>query len=645
MVLTNHRDSSDFNNLKKAIVLRMKNITKILILVFVPCVIWAQKDIAAKADLLFANRSYVQAAKLYAALPPSQKTLQNLGDCYFYNSQMDSASKTYAQLFNSKTDSIQPEFQYRYAQALMGINDYKKADIYMTKYLGRPVETQKFIENTTRSTPFLYDLKKVSKDKNAGDFGISYWGDKVVFASQKKSEEQKYQWNDKPYLDLYEATVSKDGELQNIKPFPKEINTKKHESSATFSSDGKIMYFDRNNDKRIQIGNEKYSSIKIFRAEWDGQNWTNITPTSFSGDSFSTKHPMLSKNGKRLYFSSDRPGSFGSFDLYYVDILDNGTYSEPINLGNVINTERREQFPFVDQGDFLYFSSDGHQGLGGLDIFVSKLHNENYIKPINLGPTANSGMDDFAFTVNKMTDTGYLSSNRDGADEIYSFGRKDNPNRPGVEGIVRDIHTKTVLPGTTVSIFDEENRLAGQLIVDEKGDYLFNTEPNKKYRLSAEKDFYVPYNETFTTNESGKAEFIIELEIETYDDAEEIVVTKNDGHVYIELENIYFEFDKHYITPEAAKTLNVLVDLLKKYPKMEIELGAHTDSKASPTYNLNLSHLRAKSAMDYIISKGINSKRLRSKGYGESKPLVNCGNNCTEVEDAINRRCEFIILK
>ena len=604
-----------------------------------------QKPSLKKANHLFVNRSYVDAAKMYEALKPSQQVLQNLGDSYYYNSQMDFAVKNYGQLFFSYKDSLKPESYFRYAHALKGIKDYEKADAIMGEYLKFQVDTKKFIENLVNIVSYDYEIQLMTKSTSNGDFGMSFFGDKVVFASLRSNDKPIFNWNQKPYLDLFEATVTKDGLLENIKPFSDKINTKTHESNATFSQDGKTMYFSRTNSKRVQIGEEKYATVKIFKAEFINNEWTNITEMPFSSDVYSTEHPCLTKDGKKLYFASDMPGTLGSMDLYYVDVNPDGTYGTPKNLGDVINTIHREQFPFLTEDGTLYFASDGHEGMGGLDIFMSKLYNDVYIKPLNLGETINSNLDDFGYVLNEKDNSGFLSSNRKGSDNLYSFKRKENEKRFLVEGDVRDKITKNLLPGTTVTLYDEDNKLVGQMVVGSKAEYFFNTRPNKKYRVEAVRDFYIPSSVEFMTNDEGKSRFSIELEVESYDDAEDIVVTKNDGYVYIELENIYFDLNKWNIKEQAAKILDVLVDLLKKYPLMEIQVGAHTDSRASETYNLILSNNRAASTLEYLVNRGIDRKRLRSKGYGESVPLVKCGDKCTETEHSINRRCEFRILK
>lgn len=609
---------------------------------------WGQKKNMSKADELFYNQSYMEAANAYFSMEPTQKNLQNLGDCFYFNAQMYEASSAYEKLFSTATkDSIQSEYYFRYAQVLLGTGNYEEADKYLSKYFKKSINTQEFKTSLYKITPHNYEVKSLTKTNNKGSFGMTIWGDKLVFSSPNNSDEKEkpYQWNKKPYLDLFEATLDTiKEELTNIKAFPLEINTKKHESSATFSQDGKIMYFNRNNEKRTQIGNTKVATVKIYKAEFDGQKWINTNQMPFSSDLYSTQHPMLSKDGKKLFFSSDQPGSLGSFDIYYVDILENGTYSAPVNLGETINTKEREQFPYIDEENTLYFASDGQQGLGGLDIFMSRFKDGKYEKPINLGASVNSGMDDFGFVLNGKN-KGFLSSNRDGDDGIYIFNREENKSRLFMEGEIIDKNTQKPIEGATITLYDEPGTMLSKMTVREKGTYSFVTEANKNYRMEVEKPFYVSFSKKFKTNQDGKANTQLNLELESYNDAEEIVISKPDGYTHIVLENIYFDFNKSLITSQASKTLNILIDLLRKYPKMEVEIGAHTDSRATPDFNLKLSHLRAKATMDYLIKNNIDAKRLRSKGYGESSPLIKCGNKCTKTEHSINRRCEFIILK
>jgi peptidoglycan-associated lipoprotein len=630
---------------------KMKMMKKIYYILFVFCSIttlFAQKKVSVKqANSLFASKSYVKAAEAYEQLPQSKEVLQNLGDSYYYNFQMNNAVRAYGQLFFTFKDSVKKDVYFRYANALKGTKDFEKGDALMSEYLGYEQNTSKFMKNITRNIPDSYKLQMMSKNKTNGDFGIAFYGDKVVFASVRNAAEKAYGWNDRPFLDLFSATVNDQAQLTKIEPFSDVINSKKHESNATFSADLKTMYFNRGSDKAAKIGDEKIMKVKIYKAEMVNGKWANVTMLPFSNDNYSVEHPFLTKDGKKLYFASDMPGSLGSFDIYVVDVNENGTYSTPRNLGENINTNQREQFPFVTEDGTLYFASDGHQGNGNLDVFMSyKLSDTEFDKPLNLGSTINSEMDDFNYIVDEKNDVGYFASNRTGDDNLYTFVREVNKLQYLVEGEVRDMKSMQLLPGSNVKLYDEAGNLLEEVVVGKDGTFTFNTEPNKKYKIMAFKDFYIPAEATFDTSQKGKVYIDLQMKVESYYDAEDIINKKEDGTVLIDLENIYFDLDKWNIKPQAAEVLNVLLGILKKYPYMEIEIGSHTDSRASDIYNLRLSNKRAASALEYLVQNGIDRKRLRSIGYGESRPLIICpSNDCTEQEHATNRRCTFMILK
>ena len=625
----------------------MKKIFYILFILGCLTSVFGQKKPTVKqADKFFNKKEYVKAAEVYEQLSPTRKILQNLGDSYYYNFQMNNAVRAYGQLFFTYKDSLDKETYFRYANALKGTGDYNKGDANMSEYLGYDQNTPKFMKNITRNSLFMYKLVMMSKNKTNGDFGISFFGDKVVFSSVRNGEGTSYGWNDRPFLDLFSATVNKEGLLTNIEPFSDEINTKTHESSAVFSQDLKTMYFNRTGE-RVQVGNERVATVKLFKSEFVNGKWTNVTMLPFSSDEYSVEHPALSKDGKQLYFASDMKGTLGSFDIFVVDINDDGTYSQPRNLGETINTIHREQFPFIADDGSLYFASDGHQGNGNLDLFMSiKINDTEFDKPQNLGETINSGMDDFNLILDYKTGKGYFSSNRTGDDNLYTVAIEENKLLFAVEGIVRDKNSSQLLPGTNVKLYNDAGELIEDVIVGKDGTFTFNTLPNKKYKIMAFKDFYIPAEAYFDTSEKGKVYIDLEMKVESYSDAEKNIKKDTEGFVFIELENIYFDLDKWDIKPQAAQVLNELVALLKKYPYMEIEIGAHTDTRASDIYNLRLSNRRAASALEYLVQTGIDKKRLRSIGYGESKPLIICPkNDCTAAEHAINRRCTFRILK
>ncbi len=602
-----------------------------------------------KADMLYENRAYIEAAEIYTQLPKTASILEKLGDCYYYNSEFEKAYKPYTQIYDLKIESELPEsFYIKYVDVLRGTKNYYEADKVSTLHLKDPFNTEDFKSLLKRIIPYTYEIKRLSKDLGGSNFGIGLNGDKIVFASTLNINNPTYQWDDKPYLDLYEAHVSKGDTitLDSIKPLEKAINTRnQHESNAVFSKDGKTIYFSRNLKNRIDLDSTKIAVVSIFKAELVDNKWTNVEPVSFSSELYSTMHPALNSDETKLYFSSDMPNSIGSFDIFYVDILGNNSFGEPVNLGTAINSERREQFPYIAKDSTLYFASNGKHGFGGLDLFSSTINNNKFLDALNLGESINTEKDDFAFIVIDSLNTGYLSSNRSGIDNIYTFIRLPNKREYFIEGVVTDKVTGDLLPNTTVTLFDEDGNVVSEIVVGDDARYQLKTQPNRSYSVEGFQPKYIPEIEFFDTNDSGNIEFNIELEIESYKDAEEIVTDDDEGNTFIELENIYFDFAKWDIKPQAARTLDVLVELLKKYPRMEIQLGAHTDSRSTYEFNMDLSQKRAIATLEYLVENEINRARLTSKGYGETKPLVPCGNNCTETEFSINRRCEFLILK
>lgn len=625
-----------------------KHIYILASLLLVSGITLAQKGNLKRAHKLFELKAYAEAAEIYETKNRSKTVLQNLADSYYYNANMSKAATTYKELFTNYSDSLDVDLRFRYAQALMGSKNYKEADVQLSKYFGENFDTESFIELNEKTTPHVFKLSALDNANSSSDFGLSFYGDdKVAFASARNNENPTYSWNNLPYLDLYKATLTSDGKIENITPFSDEINTDSHESNVTFSKDGKTMYFNRTNKSRIKSDGERIAHVKIFKAEFVENKWTNVKALPFNSNAYSTEHPSLSKDGKTLYFASDMPGTLGSFDIYKVAINEDGTFGEPENLGDKINTSQREQFPYISDFDVLYFSSIGHQGYGGLDVFRSNKVNNSFDKPVNLGSSINSNLDDFAYVIKESKNKGYLSSNRSGRDRLYGLSREENIlTKYLVEGLVQDKNSKELLPNALVTLLDDTGRVLQDSIVGEKADYLFKIEPNKKYTIRGTRKAYIPQDVEFSTDSNGKVSHNIYLSLESFADAEERVKENEKGDVQVELDKIYFDFDRSKIREDASITLNVLVDLMKKYPSMEVEISAHTDARGKDQYNLELSKRRAASTLEYLVSQGIDRSRLRSIGYGEMQPLNECTKPgiCTKEEYEINRRCEFTIL-
>ncbi|GGZ74194.1 OmpA family protein [Algibacter mikhailovii] len=609
--------------------------------------IFAQSNTLKRANKLFDMKAYYEAAQVYEANEHTQEVLKNLGDSYYYNSNFEKASKTYRELYLKYGDSLNKDCDFRFAQALKGVGAYEEADKYLSRHYNKTFNTSDSLASIEKSTPHNFKLKEINTQNPIGDFGMSYFNDKVVFSSSRNTDASAYVWNNLPYLDLYTASIVNDTVLKEIVPLPKSINTKMHESSAVFTKDGMTMYFNRTGKKRKKTGQDKIAQVKLYRAEFIEGDWTNIEALPFTSDLYSTVHPTLSKDEKTLYFSSDMPGSLGGFDIYKVAINDDGTFGEPENLGHLINTENREQFPFISAYDVLYFSSDGQQGYGGLDVFRSNSINGDFDTPVNLGGTINSGLDDFSFAVLEKENKGNVSSNRTGSDRIFAFERVRNDlSKYLVEGVIQDKISDELLVGAKVELFDESGESIAEMVVGDDAYYMFKIEPNKKYKFRGTKKAYIPEDIEFSTDKEGKVQQNIKLALQAYTTAEERIQENKKGVVQVKLDKIYFNFSSAKINEGAANTLNVLVDLMKKYPYMEVEVSAHTDARGRAEFNLELSKMRASSTMEYLVSQGIERSRLSSVGYGEMQPLNNCvkENMCSESEYNVNRRCEFTIL-
>ena len=630
----------------------MKNIIiTLFILVISPQFMMAQN--LNKANHLFDKQAYIDAVKLFLNEDTnSQEIIQKIGDCYYFNTKMKEASFWYKKLLTSFEDKVNTTYYFRYAQALKGTNKFSKADYWLNKYNTKmslapsAIETISFFEELNKTIDRPYIIHKTSINTINSDFGTSFLNNQVVFASTKKDSEL-YDWNKQPYLDLYVAELDTKGNLLNSKPFSNSINSKLHESNAVFNKDGKTMYFTRNNYINGKKGKDKskITHLKIYKAELLNGSWSNIIELPFNSDNYSTEHPALSTDEKQLYFASDMPGSIGSFDLFVVNINDDGTYSSPKNLGATINTKHREQFPFISSANNLYFASDGHFGMGGLDIFKSEIRDNKFSKPLNLSDKINSNLDDFGFIIDEEKETGFFSSNRAGGlgdDDIYRFTQL---KRFYVHGLVQNKNSKELLPGSLVTLFDDNSNTISDMIVGQDAAYSLEIENNKNYKIRGTRKFFNPYDVEFSTDNEGNINKNILLVLESYEDAEKKIVEEN-GKIQIKINPIYFDFNKWNIRPDAALELENIISILKKYPEMVIEIGAHTDCRGPEEYNLNLSHKRAKSVREYLVSQGIPNDNVKSVGYGEMQPLNKCVKEgiCKEEEYDINRRCEFVLL-
>ena len=613
---------------------------------------FSQKREVEKANKDFDKYAYIDARKIYLKVVEdgytSAQIYKNLGDTYYWNSDYDNAAKWYSKLLTEFPDEVGDDnYYYRAAQSLKSLGDKEDSKKYMAVYKSRNGDPGILKASATNFTEFKVELDKVSVNSEYSDFGPAFYMDKLVFASSSNKTEGDgiASWNEQPYLDLFVADMDSQGKLSNAKKLPGDINTPYHESTPTFSKDGNTMYFTRNNYIDGKKGKDKDRTVrlKLYKATKASNNaWTNVEELPFNSKDFSTAHPSLSQDEKRLYFSSDRPGTIGMSDLWYVDILEGGNYGAPVNLGPGINTEARESFPFISDKNNLFFSSDGRGGLGGYDIFRTALDENG--KPgmiINLGEPANSSKDDFALVINEETHIGYLSSNRDGGagsidDEIYMVIEGCTVT---ITGTVFDEDSNELLPGAEVVLLDENNGVVDSIIVGEGAAYTFTVDCNKQYSIRGSKDRYAPYEKVIQTpNTTSTVEVPVPLKLVD-------PCPPNDLGCRLKLQPIYFDFDRYNIRPDAAIELAKILAAMREYPQLIIHIESHTDSRATFKYNELLSEKRAQSTLKWLIDKGISKDRLSAKGYGEYQLTNKCadGVDCTEEEHQLNRRSMFII--
>lgn len=719
--MINHQDSS-----------KMKNMKKLLVIIFVFSIqfIKAQDLELARAKRFFDKTYYSESIVLYERLvqeKPSQEVIKNLADSYFFTNDLIKAQRYYRLLIKNYNEGLDRNYYFRYAQTLKATNSYDDANAALKEYYAKSGNNEdsinfekalKTLENVS-AIGKRFEIKNLAINTPNSEFGAVKYNDELVFAGVKLKPglfDKKFKWDNETYLNLVSIPLKNSNSADSIVHyFAKELKTGMHESNAVFTKDGKTIYFTRNNSKKgsKKTNDQKISSLQIFKAELIDGKWTNIISLPFNSADYSTEHPALSADEKVLYFASDMPGTLGSFDIYSVNI-NKGAFDTPKNLGPIVNTDKKEQFPFASADGKLYFSSDGHLGYGSLDVFVSEINGNDYSKPVNVGLPLNSNLDDFAFNINSDTKEGFFASNREGgkgSDDIYQFREIKEliveDCKQFITGIITDIDTQLALENATVILQDSDHKTLNTITTSIDGKFSFTVACEASYKVSAFKEKYTNESKILTLNKTRdvvndaslalksldvikleekeiaekkrKQEIIIEeenkkkealaaielkqkqekakevaivaAEVKKKEKVKEIlakekdVVKDNKDRLIIKTDPIYFDYNLWYIRKESKVVLGRVVELMKKYPEMVIEIGSHTDSRGNEKFNENLSQKRANSTREFIIESGINSKRVLAKGYGESVPIIKCKTDdaCSEEEHELNRRSEFVI--
>ena len=635
---------------------------------------FAQNNSTKKADKLFDRLEYVKAAEEYLKL--AEKSSDNyvigrLADAYYNIFNTKDAEKWYAKIVNDNPDA---EIVFRYSEMLKANGKYKESNVWMSKFSEmKPYDTRAI---AFRNTPNYLDkiIKKGKrfnvqnlKDVNtvSSDFGAFTFDNALYLTSGRKQRGSKnkkydnYSADEEYVLDVFKYDVINDVYI-NENPL-EAINTKYHEGIIAFSPSGDTMYFARETyysksyykDSIVKNGstNEQISVINLYRATrctkkeitWKNngkcnfnKGW-NVSELEINSAYYSMKNPALSCDGKTLYFSSDMPGGFGNYDIYKSEIKEDGGLGKPINLGRQINTEEQEVFPHMCCDDTLYFSSNGHLGLGGLDVFYSKNVDGKWSNVRNVGLPVNSNSDDFAFKMGEDCTNGFVSSNRSGglgSDDVYAVKKIKPLCDILLESIIVDSKTDLPIDAALTSIKDNTGIINSSKETSQDGlvDYMFECED--VIQLLVSKEGYESKMIDIKLLDIDPPLLKIKL-----DPIKELIIEEK-----IVLNPIYFEFDKANITNQAAFELDKLVAIMMEYPDMIIRVESYTDSRGPASYNKFLSDKRAKSTAQYVISKGIDENRISGVGMGEEDPKIDCTSGCSKDDHAKNRRSEFIIV-
>jgi len=687
-----------------------------------------------RANKYFESFAYQQAIELYEILWQKDSLNENLAKqlatSYRLTNNTEKSEQWYARVVNMSS-AERDDFLY-YAKALQGNKKYGEAKVWMDKYLESGSKDKRnkidpaYISDLMKDS-LRYKIEAINANSEASDFGVCFYKNQLVFSSGREKStliKRNYKWNNQNYLRMYRATIEENGDVNHASLFSKKLGTNYHDGPVCFNAEGDEMFLTRNHlskSQRTKRNQEGVVSIKLYHCIKKGNEWSGPKLLHFNVEGYSTGHPSLSNDEKRLYFISDRPGGYGGTDVYVSHKTGSG-WSNPVNLGDKVNTSENEMFPFVAGDNMLYFASKGHAGLGGLDLFSIELDDKKS-EPVNLGYPINTSKDDFGLIL--KNGKGYFTSNRlkgESFDDIYQFTMISRL----LKGQVFNSETNEILGNTQVSLLNENGDLVDEFSTGEDGKFRFLIPEVRNYQVKSVKErftngevfipasdfqdktessvqvYQAPDNtlfleglvifkedqspiegmtiavqdqqtkEVFNLLSDTLGKFSCHLKRETeynleyrkeglmskYDQISTLKLPGNKiyvcekfdrlqvGKTFV-LENIFYDLDKSNIREDAAIELNKLVLVMESNPGLKIELSSHTDSRGSDTYNLALSQRRAKSAVAFIISKGISPARIVAKGYGETRLINRCSNGvkCSKAEHQANRRTEVKVLE
>ena len=636
----------------------------LIIIFLLPDQGFSQKLTTKLADKSFDEFAFVDAIGLYEYAYERDTTdnyvVRRLADANRNVGNTEEVERWLKKLMDRRVET--PEDIFNYSQSLKSNGKYLLAEQWLKEYSElRPedgrvniqVSLLEYIQFLMRDST-NFEMRNVSLNTIGSEMGPAFYKDQFIFSSTSISTKSKanYKWNELPYLNMYSASINPaNGDLTSPIPFATKLKTAYHDGPVSFDQEKDIIYFTRNSfvKGKTSKSSEGIVNLKIFQGKLEEGEWKMTGSFRYNSDEYSVGHPSVSKDGSILYFASDMPGGYGKSDIYF-SVFSNGQWSKPFNLGPKINTEGNEFFPFISGDGVLYFSSNGHGGLGALDIYFSVPERGVFNSIENMGYPVNSSKDDFGFALDSTGMQGYISSNRlggKGNDDLYFLKILRVPVI--IRGVIRDRDTKDVLTDATVKVIDENGKTVQTSITRTNGQFEFEVNKGQEYILNVTKEFYFENEKPVATvtlrpNDEVFSEIFLEEKIEEAEDNSPAPISMEeeggDTLQVIGLEYINYELDKSDVGKEMMATLDKLIALLVEFPDLEIRIESHTDSRGSDDYNMLLSKKRARAAFDYVVSKGIDPNRLLYQGFGETRLLNGCGNGvpCAEEQHEVNRR-------
>ncbi len=609
-----------------------------------------------------------------------------IAESYRLSNRPAASAEFYEKAF--ATNFSEPAARYHYAFALKAQGRYKEAAEQLERFTKTTQRDRVMADKARRELKTLAIVDSLSEKQNkvalrnlegintaGAEFSPVLQGKELIFTASRK--DVTFKTNGQPMLGLYKTPLTASTETGPTSLFSDVLfQDNRNEGTPTFSKDGKTMVFARGNTGKKK-GKGNTADVDLYVTRLVNSAWTDPEMLAISDSAAWDAQPAFSADGTTLYFASNRPGGAGGTDLYRANVDRAGRFGRPVNMGRDINTPGDEMFPYVSADAKLYFASDGHPGLGRLDLFVAT-REEDEIKVENLGQPFNSRADDFALVLSDST-SGYLASNREGGkgdDDIYFFEPSTQPTlaqvppmpkrdttttptpvtptaptrvaRYFLRGTVLDVNGNLPLDSVRVRVLDADQKPVGEALTAAGGKFgPIGVNAERTYAIVVEKPTYFTKRDPFSTvGKTIPAEQLVKPVTDTTFYAT-VTMDKPKQNLVInklfKIEPIYYFYDKDNIRNDASDELDKIVQILKDNPGIKLELGSHTDTRGVSIYNLDLSQRRAKSAVDYIISKGISSDRITAKGYGETQLVIKNAKN--EEQHQLNRRTEFKVLQ